>query len=270
MSTESTYKKVVLITGANGGIGFELARLLAEKGHKVYIGARNTDAGQEAEKRLRDEYRLDAKFVQLDVTDSESIKAAKDLIEKAENRLDVLVNNAGRLQYSTVAMTMKLTYNVTATYHPPRNLSETDLQDYIRVMNTNFFGLVNCTNTFLPLIRKSPPGYGAIVNVSSSLGSNSALAAREIPEQFSKSGPYSASKAAANSYAIGLANELRGERIRVNCVGPGLVKTKMNNYAEGGKTVREGTELLVPWVLLGPEDDDKTCQFYNNGAPKAW
>ncbi|KAK7031070.1 hypothetical protein VNI00_013670 [Paramarasmius palmivorus] len=233
MSATDSYKKVVLVTGANGGIGFELVRLLAEKGHKVYLGSRTPKAGKEAEERLQNEFGLKATFVQLDLTDSATIKAARDLIEKAEGRLDVLVNNAG---------------------HDPK--------EYVQVFNTNFFGLVECTNTFIPLIRKAKPGYGAVVNVTSGLGSNSLQASPDVPREFLDANPYSASKAAVNSYTIGLAQEFKDEKIRVNCVCPGLVSTKINGYAEGGKTPRAGAQLLEPWVLLGPEDDDKTCKFF--------
>ncbi|KAK7031069.1 hypothetical protein VNI00_013669 [Paramarasmius palmivorus] len=251
MFSENSYKKVVLVTGANDGIGFELVRLLAEKGHKVYLAARNPTAGKEAEERLQTEFGLKAIFVQLDVTNSATINAARELIEKAEGHLDVLVNNA-------------------AVSSDSENTSEIDAEEYIRVSTTNFFGLVNCTNTFMPLIRKAKPGYGAIVNVSSFLGSNSAQASPGVPRIYLQFSAYSASKAAVNSYTIGLAKELIDDKIRVNCVCPGQVKTKINGYAEGGKTPREGAQLLEPWVLLGPEDDDKTCKYYSNGSPIGW
>ncbi|KAK7019785.1 hypothetical protein VNI00_017925 [Paramarasmius palmivorus] len=241
MSATDFYKKVVLITGANGGIGFKLVRLLAEKGHKVYLGSRTLMAGKEAEERLQNEFSLKATFVHLDLADSATIKAARDLIEEAEGRLDILVNNAG--------------------YDP---------KEYVKVFNTNFFGLVECTNTFIPLICKAKPGYGAVVDVTAGLGSNSLQASSDALRAFLDANPYSASKAAVNSYTIRLAHELRDEKIRVNCVCPGVVSTKINGYPEGGKTPRAGAQLLEPWVLLGPEDDDKTCKYYSDGSPMSW
>ncbi|EEB94292.1 hypothetical protein MPER_06913 [Moniliophthora perniciosa FA553] len=235
MSSEDSYKKVVLVTGGNGGIGFELVRLLAEKGHKVYIGARNATAGKEAEERLKNEFGLKATFVHLDVNDSASIQAAKEFIERSAGHLDVLANNAA----------------VLGSFQDP---SSGDAKEYARVFNTNLFGIIECTTAFMPLIRKAKPGYGAVLNVTSGLGSNSTQASPQAPKEFLRANAYSASKAALNSYTIALANELAEEKIRVN----------------SGKTPRQGAELLAPWVLLGPKDDDKTCQYYSNGTPLNW
>lgn len=217
----------------------------------MYIGARNATAGKDAEERLKNEFGLKATFVQLDVNDSASIQAAKEFIERSEEHIDVLVNNAA----------------VSCQYQDP---SSSDAKEYARVFNTNLFGLIECTTVFMPLIRKAKPGYGAILNVSSGLGSNSGQASPQAPKAFHRANAYSASKAALNSYTIALANDLREERIRVNCICPGLVMTKINGYMEGGKTPREGAELLAPWILLGPKDDDKTCRYYSNGTLKNW
>ncbi|KAK7036616.1 hypothetical protein VNI00_011549 [Paramarasmius palmivorus] len=95
MSQESEYNRVILVTGSNTGIGFQLVRLLAAKGHTVYLAARRVDAGKEAQQKLKTEHGLEVKFVHLDLHDIKSIETAKDTIEKEEGRLDVLVNNAG-------------------------------------------------------------------------------------------------------------------------------------------------------------------------------
>ncbi|ESK91151.1 short-chain dehydrogenase reductase sdr [Moniliophthora roreri MCA 2997] len=244
------YSKIILVTGANDGVGFEIAKQLAEKGHKVYVGARREEAGKEAVAKLTQKG-LDAHFLLLDVTNPESVKAAKELFEKENDRLDVLVNNAGILCAFA-------------------NPSEGDYKEYQRVFDTNVFGVISVTTTFMPLIKKAKPGYGAVVNVTSGLGSNYHNATAEEGRRYNTANAYSVSKAALNSYTIGLANELRDQKIRVNCICPGLVKTKFNGYMEAGKSPEDAGKLLVPWALLGPQDDDKTCQFYSNGEVRAW
>jgi NAD(P)-dependent dehydrogenase (short-subunit alcohol dehydrogenase family) len=142
------------------------------------------------------------------------------------------------------------------------NPSEADYKEYQRVLDTNLFGVISVTTAFMPLIKKAKPGYGAVVNVTSGLGSNQANATVEELRQFLMANAYSVSKAALNSYTIGLANELRDQKIRVNCICPGLVKTKFNGYMEGAKIPEEAAKYILPWALLGPEDDDKTCRSF--------
>ncbi len=89
----TSYKRIILVTGSNTGIGFDIVRTLAEQGHIVYLSARNKDAGLAAQEQLASAG-LGVKFVQLDVTDPSSIAAAKDILEQAEGRLDSLVHNA--------------------------------------------------------------------------------------------------------------------------------------------------------------------------------
>ncbi|KAK7031055.1 hypothetical protein VNI00_013654 [Paramarasmius palmivorus] len=242
--------KIILVTGANDGLGFEIAKQLAEKGHKVYVGARREEAGKEAASRLT-ENGLDAHYIRIDVTDPESVIAAKEMIEKENNRLDVLVNNAGIL----------------CTFANP---SEGDYKEYRRVMDTNLFGVISVTTTFMPLIKKAKPGYGAIVNVTSGLGSNHHNATDEEGRKYLMANAYSVSKAALNAYTIGLANELRDQKIRVNCICPGIVKTKFNGYMKEGRSPEDAAKYILPWALLGPEDDDKTCKFYVSGKVRAW
>ena len=193
------------------------------------------------------------KFVHLDVTDAATIHAAKETIEKAEEKLDVLVNNAGMLQVNQL-WNDNLSVSDVAT-----GVANTELNQYpatlllstVRgVMEVNFFGAVQTTVTLLPLMRKSTNG-GAIVNVTSMMGSNSFQA---NPTRTFRSSPlyafsaYSMSKAALNSYTIALSHELKAEGIKVNTVSPGHTATKMSTY--NGKTTRAGAEVLLPWVLL--------------------
>jgi len=230
--------RVILVTGANSGIGFELVRLLAEKGHTVYLGARNERAGKEAVGQLHADGLTSVKFVCLDVTDAASIQAAKETIEKAEEKLDVLVNNAGT--------------SVRADQNPA-SMSVSTVRD---TMEVNFFGVIQTTTTLLPLIRKSTNG-GVIVNVSSELGSNTFQSNRKSRAGAPLLAAYSSSKAALNSYTIALAHELKGEGIKVNAVTPGLTSTNLTAHI--GKTTRAGAEVLLPWALL--EKDGHTGRF---------
>jgi len=237
--------RVILVTGSNTGIGLELVRLLSEKGHTVYLASRKEDAGREAVETLKKEG-VNVKYVQLDVTDIKSVVAAKDAIEKAEGRLDVLVNNAG-MSYM----------------QQPQNATNVDLSVIRAAFEPNFFGLVQTCTTFLPLIRKS--SNGVILNVSTGMASNATQARPDSERHFVA---YNTSKVAANSYTIALAHELKNEGIKVNAVTPGFTSTKLNGFAPGGKTWKQGAEVLVPWALLGP--DGKTGLFLNEEGEFPW
>jgi len=235
----SNLSRVILVTGANTGIGFQLVRLLAEKKHTVYLGARNEAAGREAEKQLHAEGFKTARFVHIDVTDTTTIQAAKEIIENAEGKLDVLVNNAAINPFG----------NQNAASIPSSTLRE--------ILEVNFLGVVQTTVALLSLIRKSMYG-GIIVNVSSLMGSNSYQAnPDEKSHGWTAFTAYNSSKAALNSYTIVLAHELKGEGIKVNAVTPGLTSTKMSKFT--GKTAKAGAEVLLPWVLL--EKDGPTGLF---------
>jgi len=238
--------KVILVTGSNTGIGFELVRLLAQKGHKVYLCARNETAGIEAAEKLRKE-NLDVAFVHLDVTNIETINAAKDAIEKSEGKLDVLVNNAG-----------------IAEFGKNQNASTADVSAIRDCVEVNLIGLVQTTTTFLPLLRASKQA--VILNVTTEMASNSLQAG---PNALIHVVAYNTSKAAVNSYTIALAQELKKEGIKVNTVTPGFTSSKLNNFLEGGKTTRRGAEALLPWALI--DKDGPTCQFLDDtGEMMPW
>ncbi|KAF8972270.1 hypothetical protein BDZ97DRAFT_2070833 [Flammula alnicola] len=235
--------KVILITGANTGVGFGLASLLSEKGHIVYVGARNEAKGKQAVETLHSEGLKTAKFVLIDVTKPPTVEAAKETIEKAEGRLDILVNNAAISGFSE-----------------SQNATSASIPDIRDVMETNFYGVIQTTITFLPLLRKSPNG--VILNISSELGSNSYQAR---PENKFQLVAYSTSKVALNSYTIALAHELKKEGIKVNVATPGYVSTQMNDYGShgaGGKTIKEGAFALLPWILL--DKDGPTGKFFDS------
>ncbi|KAF8972271.1 oxidoreductase [Flammula alnicola] len=240
--------KVILITGANTGIGFGLASLLAEKGHIVYVGARNEAKGKQAVETLHSEGLKTAKFILIDVTKPPTIEAAKETIEKAEGRLDILVNNAAISRFAE-----------------SQNATSPSIPDIRDVMETNFYGVIQTTITFLPLLRKSPDA--VILNVSSAAGSNSYLAARDSNRPTYVA--YSTSKAALNSYTIALAHELKKEGIKVNVANPGRVTTQLNNYTQGWQTFKEGASTLLPWILL--DKDGPTGKFFDsNGEELPW
>ncbi|KAF8170944.1 hypothetical protein BJ912DRAFT_1066388 [Pholiota molesta] len=219
--------KVVLITGANSGVGFELVRLIAEKGHIVYLGARNEESGKQAVETLHSEGLTTVKPVLIDITQPSSIKSAKEAIETAEGRLDVLVNNAG------VGMVGESQDAISPNMDVVR-----------KIMETNFYGAIETTVAFLPLLRKSTEKSPVIVNVASS-----------------------ASKVALNSYTIALALELKDEGFKVNSVTPGVTATKMTH--NHGQPVRDGGVAMLPWALLG--SDGPTGKFFGpDGQELPW
>ncbi|KAG7095957.1 hypothetical protein E1B28_006641 [Marasmius oreades] len=244
------FKRVILVTGANTGIGYEATKGLAEKGHTVYLAARKEAAGKEAQGKLKKEHNLDVKFVLLDVGDLKTIEAARDVIEKAEGRLDVLVNNAG-----------------ISAMGEPQTASEMDISVIRSVFETNVFGLIQTTTAFIPLLRKAKPGYGTIVQTSMNWAS---CTNQSGPNGDTTFAAYCTSKTAVNMYSIALARDLKKDRIRVNCVCPGFVTTKLNHHAPGGKTPAQGAKALIDWSLLGPEDDEKTGGFYNEEGSLPW
>ncbi|PPQ74463.1 hypothetical protein CVT26_001100 [Gymnopilus dilepis] len=244
--------KVILVTGSNAGIGLELVRLLAEKPeqHTVYLSARKEAAGRDAVAKLHDQGLKNVKFVKLDVTDLATAQAAKETIEKAEGRLDALLNNAGISKFGS---------NQDAT--------NVDMAAAREAMEINFFGMVQTTLVFLPLLRQNPNNTTkSILNVSTDMASN-AYQAR--PDSKLHAVAYNSSKAAANSYTIALAHELKDENIKVNAATPGFTSTKLNFHEEGGKTAKEGAESLLPFALLS--EDGPTGKFFDwNGDEFPW
>lgn len=239
----SENKKIALITGANKGIGFEVARQLAEQGITVLLGARNQERGEEAATKLRDE-NYDAHFVRLDLQDAETHNAAAQFIEEKFGKLDVLVNNAG------VAL------------DGGQKSSEVS-QDLLRkTFDTNFFGTIAVTQAFLPLIKKT--NAGRIVNVSSGLGS---LTLHGDPNwEFYEVKPlaYNASKTALNAFTVILAHELKDTNIKVNSADPGFTATDLNGH-QGYKTVEQGASIITRLAVL-PADGATGSYFDDQGV----
>jgi NAD(P)-dependent dehydrogenase (short-subunit alcohol dehydrogenase family) len=226
--------KIALVTGANKGIGFETARQLGAREMTVLAGARDSERGGEAERALRDGG-VDARFVQLDVTDAKSVQQAAEWIEAAYGRLDVLVNNAG-------------TSSVARRGYPP---SQTSLEDMRAVYEINVFGVVAVTNAMLPLLRRAPAA--RIVNVSSEVGSITGQSDPAHPlSQMPASVQYPSSKAALNMVTVMYAKELRDTPIKVNAANPGFTATDFNDH-RGFRSAAEGAEPSVYLATL-PED----------------
>jgi NAD(P)-dependent dehydrogenase (short-subunit alcohol dehydrogenase family) len=197
-------------------------------------GARDTDRGREAERALR-EAGIDARFVQLDVTDATSVQRAAKWIEAEYGRLDVLVNNAG-------------TASVARRGGPP---SQTSLDDMRAVYEINVFGVVAVTNAMLPLLRRAPAG--RIVNVSSEVGSITSQSDPDHPlGQMPASAQYPSSKAALNMLTAMYAKELRDTPVKVNAANPGYTATDFNDH-RGFRSAAEGAE---PSVYLATLPDD--------------
>jgi NAD(P)-dependent dehydrogenase (short-subunit alcohol dehydrogenase family) len=241
-----TNKPVALVTGANQGIGLQIAKDLMPHGFTVLVGSRNFEKGQTAAKSIG----ADAHAVQLDVTDRESIAAAAQRIRKEFGRLDVLIQNAA------ISNTNKLPGQSIEAYAKTTRPSNVSLEEMRAVWDTNVFGVLAVYQAMLPLLREAP--HARIVNVSSGVGSlrtnsDPAFAYRSI------FGPvYPGSKTALNALTVAMAIELEKEGIKVNAISPGFTKTNLNGYA-GTETVEEGAREAVRVALLGP--DSPTGKF---------
>jgi len=244
---------VALITGANKGIGLQIAKDLAGHGFTVLVGSRNLEQGQTAARRVGDH----AHAVQLDVTDERSIARAAERIRSEFGRLDVLVNNAGISHVDTPGRTFE---EVVAA----GRLSVAPLAEVHAIFDTNVFGVIAVTQGMLPLLRESSAA--RIVNVASSGGS---LTLNSDPANHHRSmfGSYSASKAAANAVTVAFAAELESAGIKVNAACPGFTATDLNNF-RGTRTVEQAAVEPVRLALIG--DDGPTGTFSNEDGPLPW
>ncbi|MFF5498395.1 SDR family oxidoreductase [Streptomyces aquilus] len=231
-----------LITGANKGLGFETARRLVAAGHTVYVGARDADRGRRAAEQLG------ARFVQLDVTDDASVRAAAKTVE-AEGGLDVLVNNAG--------IEVRGPDNVIPT------AADTTADEMRTVFETNVFGVVRVTHAFLPLLQRSAAP--VVVNVSSGLASLTALSDPDSPAHFYQAIAYPASKTTVNMITVQYAKAFPG--MRINAVEPGFTATDLNGRT-GTQSVEEGAEIIVRMARLGP--DGPTGGYFDAKGSLPW
>ncbi|WP_406463009.1 SDR family NAD(P)-dependent oxidoreductase [Streptomyces sp. NBC_01622] len=232
-----------LVTGANKGIGKEIARLLVAEGFTVYVGSRDAGRGQ----RAVDELGGGARLLVLDVTDADSIDAAA----REVTALDVLVNNAGIMSGASPA-------------------PEADLDDVRRTYETNVFGVLAVTNAFLPALRRSPRP--RVVNISSGTGSLtwSADPDREFARHSGSGAAYRSSKTALNALTLFYAQSLAGDGFKVNALAPGLRRTDLNTIAaESTGDPAEAAAGAVALALL--PDDGPTGRFVSwDGTGVPW
>lgn len=237
--------KIALITGANKGIGLEIARQLGTQGITVLLGVRDENRGQEAAEKLQTEH-INAHTVQLDVTNQDSIDAAANYIESKFGRLDILVNNAG----------------IAIDNVPP---SQLDIEVLRRTYDTNVFGVFAVTKAMLPLLRKSEAG--RIVNISSGLGSLAQNSDPDYEYAQVKLLAYNSSKTALNAMTVQFAHELKDTPIKVNCADPGYVATDINNH-RGSRTMQQGATAPVRLATL--PDDGPTGGFFDENGVVPW
>lgn len=230
-------EKIALITGANKGIGFEIARQLGEQGAVVLVGARDEVRGKNAADTLAGNG-IAAVPLRIDVTDTASIAEAATQIDQRYGRLDILVNNAGIAGGFTGA---------------PSQATAADLRE---VYETNVFGVVSVTNAMLPLLRRSEAG--RIVNMSSHVASLTLNSAPGSPFAGINMIAYQSSKTALNAITIGYAKELRGTPIKVNAANPGVVATDINHH-RGQRTPAEGAVIAVRLALLDDAGPSGAC-----------
>jgi len=244
-------KPVALVTGANQGIGLQIAKDLVPHGFTVLVGSRDFEKGQTAAKSIG----AAAHAVQLDVTNHESIAAAAERVRNEFGRLDVLIQNAA------ISNTRKLPGESIEAYAKTTRPSNVSLDEMRAVWDTNVFGVLAVYQAMLPLLREAP--HARIVNVSSGVGS---LTTNSSPAFAYRSvfGPvYPASKTALNALTVAMAIELEKEGIKVNAVSPGFTKTNLNGYA-GTETVEQGAREAVRVALLGPDGPTGTFTRWEN------
>ncbi|WP_377267877.1 SDR family oxidoreductase [Peterkaempfera sp. SMS 1(5)a] len=236
-------ERTALVTGANKGIGKDIARLLTAEGLTVYVGSRDAGRGKQAVEEIGGGARL----LVLDVRDPGSIAQAAAQVDC----LDILVNNAG----------------ISPSLAPP---AETGVEEFRRTYETNVFGVVAATNAFLPVLRRSP--HPRIVNVSS--GTASLTWSTNPNPQFTPGGggaaAYRSSKAALNALTVLYAQTLAEEGFKVNALAPGLRATDLNPLAAAaGGDPAEAAQGAVRLALL--PDDGPTGGFFSwDGTPVPW
>jgi NAD(P)-dependent dehydrogenase (short-subunit alcohol dehydrogenase family) len=243
-------KRIALVTGANQGVGLQVAKELVASGLTVLVGSRNVERGEAAVREIV----TGAIPLQLDVTDQASIAAAAAYISKEFGRLDLLVNNAA------ISNTKKGNLSL-QEYAGTVVASKVSLDEVRAVWETNVFGVLAVYQAMLPLLRESSDA--RIVNVSSGVGSLTDNANPAFPYRPFFSAVYPASKTALNAITLAMMIELELTGIKVNLVSPAFTKTALNGF-EGTESVQDGSREVVRVALLGPDGPTGTFTRWEN------
>lgn len=234
--------KKVLITGANKSIGFETVKQLLQQGYFVYLGSRDETNGREAIAQLKAEGLDNVELLQIDVSNPESVEAAS----KKVTELDVLINNAGILG---------------AWEQAPTTAPLSLIKD---VFETNFFGAISVTQSFIDMLKKSPEP--RIVNVTSGLGSLTLHSDPNWKYYQVKGAAYGPSKTALNAYTVHLAHQLKDTAFKINAVDPGYTKTDFNHH-NGPGSVEDAAAIIVKYATIGA--DGPTGKFFSQDIETA-
>ncbi|PEA32486.1 SDR family NAD(P)-dependent oxidoreductase [Bacillus toyonensis] len=217
-------KKYAFVTGANKGIGYELVRQLAEKGYHVFLGARNEQLGQEAVKSLNIS---NVSYVQVDISNSQSIQKAMKKMYETTDHLDLLINNAGiALDFNTL----------------PSKLNIETLRQGFEI---NFFGTFQMMQAFLPSLKKS--NNSKIINVTTDMASQTMFANGET-HPINALG-YNSSKTAINALTLAFSKEFGTNGPAVFGVTPGFTTTDLNGNAPGVHTTNESAKIIIKYAL---------------------
>ncbi len=243
-------ERIALVTGANQGVGLQVAKELVANGVTVLVGSRNFTRGEAAAKEIGS----GAIALQLDVTDATSIAAAAERVRKEFGRLDLLVNNAAISNTNKGDLSLQEYAKLTLASNAP-------LDEIRAVWETNVFGVLAVYQAMLPLLRDSWDA--RIVNVSSGVGSLTTNADPAFTYRLFYGPVYPASKAALNAITLAMMIELESTGIKVNLVSPGFTKTNLNGYA-GTESVEDGSREVVRVALLGPDGPTGTFTRWEN------
>ena len=232
MNSDRNKKKVAIVTGSSSGIGFETSLLLAISGFYTYVTMRNIDKSKGIT-NLKQKEKLSLEVLQLDVTSDESVKEAIQKITNEQERIDVLVNNAG---YALVGP-----------------FEELSIEEFKEQFETNVFGVIRVTQAVLPIMRRQR--YGTIVNISSIAGKIG----------FPLTSAYASSKFALEGLSESIAYEIEQFGIKVILIEPGVIKTNFNNNLKIGKRVT--IDSNSPYVEMTQKRISRFKPRFESGSP---